>query len=52
MTNEELIEEILIEASMYGLRAEVLETARKYMQDDVTLDRVHAYELAYCDWVK
>jgi hypothetical protein len=52
MSNEELIEEILMEADMYGLRAEVLETARKYMETDKTIDRVHVYELAFCDWVK
>ena len=52
MSNEDLIEEILIEADMCGLRTEVLETAKQYMQTDKTIDRVHAYELAFCDWVK
>ena len=52
MSNEELIEEILMEADACGLRVEVIETARTYIQMDKTLDRVHAYEQAFYDWVK
>ena len=50
MTAEAQVEEILHEASAYGLRQEVMDWARKYM--DEGYDRVHAYELAYNEWVK
>jgi hypothetical protein len=52
MTNEEQIEEIMMEADVCGLRTEVLETARKYMQENPKLDKILAYEYAYADWVK
>jgi len=34
MTNEEEIEEILYEASAYGLRTEVMDWARKEMEEN------------------
>jgi len=52
MTSEEQIEEILMEADACGLRAEVLETAKKHLQENPKLDKVIAYEWAYADWVK
>jgi hypothetical protein len=52
MSNEEQIEEILMEAAVCGLRTEVLETAKMYMQENPKMDKVQAYEFAYCDWVK
>lgn len=52
MTNEELVEELLIEASAYGLRQEVIETASKLMQENPGMDKYLAYELAYHEWIK
>jgi hypothetical protein len=52
MTNEELIEEILIEASAYGLRWEVNEWARKEMEKNPKIDKVQAYQNAFDEWVK
>ncbi len=50
MTTEEQIEEILIEASAYGLRLEVLKTAKEYM--DAGWERLLAYEMAFDEWIK
>lgn len=52
MSNEELIEEILMEASAYGLRLEVIEFAKKNMEKDPTMDRIDAYIHAFNDWIK
>ena len=51
MTTEEQIEEILHEASAYGLRVEVMETAKQYMEEE-GMDRLLAYENAYHEWIK
>jgi hypothetical protein len=50
MTIEEQIEEILIEASAVGLRWEVIETAKKYIESG--LDKLTAYEYASHEWIK
>ena len=50
MTTEEQIEEILMEASAYGLRIEVLETAKDYIKEGY--DKVSSYEMAFNEWVK
>lgn len=50
MTSEEQIEEILHEAHAYGLRVEVMETAREYMKDGY--DKVTSYEYAFGEWIK
>ena len=52
MSNEEIIEEILVEASGYGLRIEVLDTARKLLEQNPKMDRVDAYQEAYDEWIK
>lgn len=52
MTAEEEIEEILIEASAAGLRSEVMEWARKVMDENPKMRRVDAYQQAYYEWVK
>jgi hypothetical protein len=52
MTNEEQIEEILMEASAYGLRLEVIESARKDMEQNPMMDKVDAYQQAFSEWVK
>lgn len=50
MTAEEQIEELLMEASAYGLRNEVIEWAKKFMSEGC--DKLIAYELAFNEWVK
>jgi hypothetical protein len=52
MSNEEIIEELLVEAEAFGLRMEVLDTARKLLEENPKMDRVNAYEEAYNEWVK
>ena len=52
MSNEERIEEILIEAHNYGLRFEVIETARQIMDENPKIERVDAYDMALSEWVK
>jgi len=52
MTEEQHIEELLIEADAYGLRLEVLDWAKKELEDNPKLRRVEAYELAFKEWVK
>jgi hypothetical protein len=52
MTCEAQIEEILFESHSYGLRQEVMETAKQIMSSDHKIDRLTAYELAYKEWIK
>ena len=52
MTGEEQIEEILIEAHAHGLREEVMDYAKKLMQDNPKMDRVMAYSEAFHEWIK
>ena len=52
MSNEEIIEEILVEAAGYGLRIEVLDTARKLLEENPKMERINAYEEAYNEWIK
>jgi hypothetical protein len=52
MSAEEQIEEILLEADSYGLRIEVLDTAKKLMDENPNRDRVSAFDEAFNDWVK
>ena len=52
MTESEQIEEILHEASSFGLRTEVMEWARKEMKENPKMRRVDAYEIAFNEWVK
>lgn len=52
MTNEELVQEILLDASAIGLLDEVRETAREIMEHDPKIDRVSAYQKAFDEWVK
>ena len=44
------IELVLVEASAWGLRAEVEETAQQYINEGH--NPVDAYHFAYDDWVK
>jgi len=50
MTESEQIEEILYEASAYGLRIEVINAARKFMDEGHT--RLLSYQMAFKEWVK
>ena len=52
VTDEQHIEEILEEASAYGLRYEVEVFAEEFMMEDPTLSRLEAYVMAYNDWIK
>lgn len=52
ISTEETIEEILMEASAYGLRTEVIEFAKKNMEEDPNMDRLEAYIHAFNDWIK
>lgn len=47
MTDEQLIEELLQEASGLGIRQEVLDASEKYL--DQGLDRLEALEQAFSD---
>jgi len=52
MTESEQIEEILHEASAFGLRTEVMELAQKELKQNPKMRKVDAYEIAYKEWVK
>ena len=52
MTNEEFIQEILFEAGQYGVLNEVIEEAKKILDNDRNIDRVLAYQMALKEWVK
>ena len=49
---EQQIEEILTEASAFGLRWEVQSTAEQIMDENPNLDKVEAYQQAFSEWVK
>jgi hypothetical protein len=54
-TNEDIentIIQILREADGYGLRFEVEEYAKKYLESDPDMDIVEAYNSAYYEWIK
>lgn len=52
MTEEEMIEEILMEASAYGLRLEIIDTAKQLREEDPTIGRMDSYIYAFNEWVK
>jgi hypothetical protein len=47
MTNEEIVEEILYEASVFGIMKEVISQAGQIMMSNPKIDRVIAYETAF-----
>lgn len=47
MTQEEQIEEILMESHSFGLRVEVMDAAREIMGSNPNMRRVEAYEKAF-----
>lgn len=50
MIIEQQIEEILIEASAYGLRIEVMNSAKELIKEGY--DELTAYQLGYDEWIK
>ena len=52
MTESEEIEGILIEASAYNLRNEVMEWAAKELKENPKMRKVDAYHNAFNEWVK
>lgn len=52
MTHEEEIEEILFEASAHGMMIEVMEWAKKELEENPQLSRVDAYHRGYLEWCK
>jgi|TARA_R110000803_G_scaffold205351_1_gene271960 FKBP-type peptidyl-prolyl cis-trans isomerase (trigger factor) len=42
----------LEEANQYGLRYEVDEFAKKFLEEDPTLSDLEAYVMAYNEWIK
>jgi len=52
MSTSDQIEEILYEASAYGLRDEVINSAKELITFNPGMDIVQAYEIAYQDWIK
>jgi hypothetical protein len=47
MTNEEIVEEILHEANVFGIMKEVINQASQIMQNNPKIERVVAYETAF-----
>ena len=47
ISNEEHLEEILYEANAYGIRLEVVQLASKLQEENKTLSKVDAYQLAF-----
>ena len=52
VSNEEHLEEILYEANAYGIRLEVIQLAHKLQQEDTTLNKVDAHQIAFTQIVK
>jgi len=52
LTEAEQIEEVLQEANAYGLRSEVRDWARKFIDKDPKLTKIAAYQMSYDEWVK
>ena len=47
ISNAEHLEEILYEANAYGIRLEVVQLASKLQEENKTLSKVDAYQLAF-----
>lgn len=52
ITEEEHIEEILTEASAYGLRAKVKQSAENLLDEDPKMDIIDAYTYGFKKWIK
>jgi hypothetical protein len=51
MNEEQLIEEILIEARAYGLKKEVIDWAESNLSRNPSLSKLDAYVMAYHEWI-
>jgi|TARA_B100001778_G_scaffold332967_1_gene340435 hypothetical protein len=47
ISNAEHLEEILYEANAYGIRLEVIQLASKLQEEDKTLSKVDAHQIAF-----
>ncbi len=53
MSEQQQIDEILLEANAYGLKWEVMETATKILKDEGdAISELSAYVIAYDKWIK
>jgi len=53
MSEQQQIDEILLEANAYGLKWEVIETATKIIKDEGdVISELSAYVIAYNKWIK
>ena len=53
MSEQQQIDEILLEANAYGLKWEVMETATKILKDEGdAISELSAYVIAYHEWIK
>ena len=52
MTEEQQIEEILMESHSFGLAQEVMDWAKKKLEANPRMRKVDAYELAFKEWTK
>ena len=47
VSNAEHLEEILFEANAYGIRLEVIQLASKLQEEDNSLEKVDAHQIAF-----
>ena len=52
MSEQQQIDEILLEANAYGLKWEVMETATKLIKEEPDISELSAYVIAYHEWIK
>ena len=52
MSEQQQIDEILLEANAYGLRKEVEDTAKQKRLNIPSLTKLGAYKVAYNEWIK
>jgi len=52
MTESQEIEEILIESYAYGMRDEVMDWAKKELEENPKMRKVDAYHIAFNEWCK
>ena len=53
MSEQQQIDEILLEANAYGLKWEVMDTATRILKDEGdAISELSAYVIAYNEWIK
>jgi hypothetical protein len=52
MTESQEIEEILIESYAHGMRDEVMDWAKKELEENPKMRKVDAYHIAFNEWCK